>query len=65
MKHIFLGYNAVALEPSGDAERVDAVPKEFFKKYHLAPSSYHLYKKYVSKFMPERDRIIIGNHFKS
>lgn len=55
MKHVSLGHNAVALEPSGDAERVDAVPKEFFKKNGLSPAAYQLYKKYVAKIS---DRLI-------
>ena len=56
MKRIDLGRGALALEPTGSAERVDAVPDDFFTRNKLSEEAVLLYEHYRSFVSGARPR---------
>jgi hypothetical protein len=49
MKKIDLGFSAVALEPNTPADRVHAVPSEFFARNNLSEEAARIYEHYLSR----------------
>jgi hypothetical protein len=49
MKKIDLGFSAVAIEPNTPADRVHAVPSEFFARNNLSDEAARIYAHYLSR----------------